>query len=440
MNKNNQQREDRLRFSCLDKKVATALRQIAAEAKKIGRPVYIVGGIVRDMILGRPNQDLDIVTEGHVSELAKAFARRVHGKSTVHPQFMTATVCCPSGLSVDFATSRTERYLRPGALPLVQEGTLKDDLFRRDFAINALAARVEDSRSLVLVDHYGGLADLKKKRIRVLHELSFCDDPTRIFRAIRFEQRFGFPLDRKTLLLLKAAVSQGYLRHVTMERYLNELRKIFQEPRPFLCLKRLKTLKVLGSIFPGLKFNKAVLAQIEKNISILLALSSRREKDRGAVWLMGLLAPLVGQSQEHRLSKLGLTREEKTAVLGTAQVSRARAALRKKNLKPGQIYRILSPLRPEIISFIRATSSDKIVAAYVDQYRQKICREKLFITGRDVLAVCPTMPGRQVGEILRRIHLRQLDGKLTTKRAQLNAIREGWAEKGDKHGTHGSYQ
>ncbi|MCX5710840.1 MAG: tRNA nucleotidyltransferase, partial [Candidatus Omnitrophica bacterium] len=170
-----------------------------------GMPAYLVGGFVRDLILGVRNFDLDIVVVGDGIKFAEYFSRALKAKLIRHKRFGTATVVLKPGLKIDIATARSEFYPHPAHLPVVKPGSLKDDLFRRDFTINAMAISLVEKDFGRLIDCYGGKNDLKARSIRVLHALSFIDDPTRIIRAIRFEQRFDFKIDPDTLKLLKEA-------------------------------------------------------------------------------------------------------------------------------------------------------------------------------------------------------------------------------------------
>jgi tRNA nucleotidyltransferase (CCA-adding enzyme) len=209
--------------------------------------------VVRDLLLGVPNLDLDFVVEGDAIGLAKEFAEAVDGKLTVHPMFNTATVKLDKW-KVDFAMARTEIYAKPGALPTVKPGTLKTDLFRRDFTINAMAVCLNHEHYGELIDLYGGLDDLKNKLIRVLHEKSFSDDATRIWRAIRYEQRLGFRIEPDTLKLMKR--DRKMLKTVGGYRLRHELELVLSEKEPEQILVRADKLGVLKQLYPSLKADK----------------------------------------------------------------------------------------------------------------------------------------------------------------------------------------
>ena len=228
----------------LDEKLLAIVRAIGQMADGQGMKAYLVGGPVRDLLLKHPSLDLDITVEGSGIRLAEMFAAKYAGaKVTRYPAFKTATVHLPGGSNrlVDFATARKEIYARPGAFPAVVPSDVRDDLQRRDFTVNAMAIAINLASWGKLMDPFGGMADLRAKRIRVLHDQSFIDDPTRILRAARFKERLGFALAAKTLKLLKAAVQGGALETIKPQRYIKESKKIQQEDKPQHIIKCLQS-------------------------------------------------------------------------------------------------------------------------------------------------------------------------------------------------------
>ncbi len=222
--------------------LSATVRQVGQLAQAHGMKAYLVGGPVRDLLLRRPNVDLDLVVEGSGIRLAEAFAAQHRGARLVrYPAFKTATVHLPGRRLVDFATARKETYVRPGAFPKVVPSDIRNDLFRRDFTVNAMAVAVNPETWGKLVDPFDGLADLRSKKIRVLHKKSFIDDPTRILRAARFKTRLGFTIEHKTLKLLKAAVQAKALDTIKPQRYSKEFNKILKEEKPQLAIKCLKS-------------------------------------------------------------------------------------------------------------------------------------------------------------------------------------------------------
>lgn len=215
------------------------LQSIGRIADGLGTPAYAVGGCVRDWQLRSPGRtDVDVTVEGSGIEAAQALARAFGGTVTAHRQFGTATVML-STRRVDVATCRRESYARPGAYPAVAPGTLEEDLLRRDFTINAMAAALSLSRFGLLVDPFGGAEDLRRRRLRILHARSFLDDPSRILRGIRFLERFRLQWDPDTERLMREALSGGALGGLNAGRLQKELSRMLEEPDPPACLRRL---------------------------------------------------------------------------------------------------------------------------------------------------------------------------------------------------------
>jgi tRNA nucleotidyltransferase (CCA-adding enzyme) len=233
------------------------LQQAGRLADEVGFSLYVVGGFVRDLLLGLPNLDLDLVVEGDAIALAKELARRYGGRARSHRRFGTAKWILERKESnlprhLDFVTARTEFYERPTALPTVEISSLRQDLYRRDFTVNTLAIGLSGDRTGRLFDFFGGTRDLERRLVRVLHNLSFIDDPTRILRAVRLEQRLGFIIEPRTMQLLEDALSQGLLERMTGERIRHELLLILEEEEPERALRRLDGLGVLERISPHL--------------------------------------------------------------------------------------------------------------------------------------------------------------------------------------------
>ncbi len=232
------------------------LKQASELAQEMGYPLYVVGGFVRDLLLGEPTLDMDLVVEGDAIRLARRLGRRVGARTRSHKRFGTAKVILEGregefGISsLDFATARLEFYAHSAALPEVERSSIKADLHRRDFTINTLAIRLDSAYYGQLLDFYGGEQDLREGLIRALHSLSFIEDPTRIMRAARFEQRLGFVIEPRTAELIDNALPM--LSRVSGERIRHELYLILREQEPERVLCRLDDLQVLAQIHPRL--------------------------------------------------------------------------------------------------------------------------------------------------------------------------------------------
>lgn len=250
------------------------LRAVAEEAAHQHLPAYIVGGFVRDLLLERPSLDFDIVVEGDAIALSKALAHKHGGRVTTHSRFGTAkwnlehsSFPIPN-FSLDLISSRQEFYEHPTALPTVERGSIKLDLHRRDFTINTLALRLDGRHFGELHDYYGGLNDLQKGRIRVLHSLSFIDDPTRMLRAVRYEQRYGFHIEPRTLQLMDEA--KPLIGRLSHERVRHELDLIVEEPNACAMLARLSELNLMTSISDALPWSVELRQRLDSALSAVL--------------------------------------------------------------------------------------------------------------------------------------------------------------------------
>ena len=235
-----------------------SLRVVAEEAATRQMPLYLVGGFVRDLLLHIPATDFDLVVEGDAIALAKALAAQSGGRMTAHVRFGTAQWFQPDshGHALDFSSTRSETYKQPGALPTVKPGLLADDLARRDFTINTLALRIDGKHWGELHDELGGLADLESGLVRALHPQSFLDDPTRLFRAVRYEQRYGFQMAPETLTLIPPA--RQLVGSLSAERLRHELDLILEEERVVAMLSRLAELDLLQPVHPALAWNDTI--------------------------------------------------------------------------------------------------------------------------------------------------------------------------------------
>jgi tRNA nucleotidyltransferase (CCA-adding enzyme) len=236
----------------LPKRIQDQLAQLGQVADEVSLNVFVVGGFVRDLLMNKQNLDIDIVVEGDGVAFAEAFSRQNDCRVRCHHKFGTAVLIFPDGFKIDVASARMEYYLRPGALPDVEHASVKMDLSRRDFTINTLAISLNQESYGSLLDYYGGQRDIDDKVLRVLHNLSFVEDPTRVFRAVRFEQRLGFKIGKQTEHLLISAVRLGLMEKVSGHRLFSELFLILNEPRPLPAVSRLARLDVLRQIHPKL--------------------------------------------------------------------------------------------------------------------------------------------------------------------------------------------
>ncbi|MBF0385712.1 MAG: CCA tRNA nucleotidyltransferase, partial [Candidatus Omnitrophica bacterium] len=226
-------------LSRMDKKLYAVLKAAAINCGRLGLEAFIVGGTVRDLLLKRQNYDLDVVVVGETRSLIEALSGKFKVRPVLHNQFKTAAFSLGDRIRLDIVTARKEVYEYNGALPLVELGTLKDDLYRRDFTINAMSVSLRQENFGELFDYFGGYEDLKRGSIRVLHDKSYFDDPTRILRAIRFEKRLGFKISANDRLLITAALNSEAIEAVRPVRYFKEIKKILTEKEALFILRRL---------------------------------------------------------------------------------------------------------------------------------------------------------------------------------------------------------
>lgn len=362
-------------------------------------PCYLVGGAVRDLLLGATTVDLDVAVEGDAEAVALHLAERLGGSVRAHGRFGTATVHA-GALRVDLAGTRTETYAAPGALPEVAPAPLADDLRRRDFTVNAMAMSLMHDDLGALHDPHGGRADLDGRLIRVLHAESFADDPTRILRSIRYAVRLGFALEPETESRLRAAVADGALATVSGPRIRDELLDMLGEDGAPDSVELARALGVGTALHPTLDLDPARLASAKLAVA---------ETSADPV-LTALAALCAGATQdlEPWLDRLGLTRDARDAVLRAA--SRAPALTRelRAELRPSAVYELLSPEPPETLALALALGAPaEPVMAFASSLRDV----RLEITGADLLAAgVPESPA--LGTALERTLALKLDGEV----------------------------
>lgn len=283
----------------LDKELIILLRSIGEIAEDSGFKAYSVGGFVRDLLLKQKNMDLDIVVEGDGIVFAKKLATILGGRVRTHDRFITANLLLPNGLKIDIATARLEYYDYPAALPTVELSSIKLDLYRRDFSINAMALELNPTRFGTIIDFFNCQNDLKNKLVKVLHNLSFVEDPSRVLRAIRFEKRLNFKIDRHTDRLIRNAVKIDLFSKGSTPRLFHELQQIFSEETPIPAIQRLEEFNLFQFLWPDLKPNlkvdryfRHILTQSRRAISWfrLLYLEENNEITPWRIYLLGIMS------------------------------------------------------------------------------------------------------------------------------------------------------
>ena len=392
--------------------VREALRMVGDAADESGFPVYLVGGIVRDLFLRVQNPDVDIVVEGDGITFAGMLVKKAGGRMKTHQKFGTAVVVLPNGLKLDIATARLEYYEQPAALPTVELSSIKKDLYRRDFTINTLAVRLNRTRYGELIDFFGGQRDIKDKTIRVLHSLSFVEDPTRVLRAIRFEQRFDFHMSKHTQNLIKSAVNMRLFHRLTGERIYTELVLMFSEAEPLKVLRRMKDFDLLKFIHPSLKGSaelERLFAAISETLTWFRLLYLDLKAEKWYVYLLGLLDRLKDQAAAEALERLAVP----VRVRARVQQSRVRSRdvlyqlYKDQRLPASRIYDLLAPLELEAILLMMAKARQEHAKKYISLYLTHLRGVRVTLTGEDLKRL-----GVPPGPLYRRILAELLDAKL----------------------------
>jgi tRNA nucleotidyltransferase (CCA-adding enzyme) len=387
--------------------------------------LYLVGGVVRDLLLKRENWDLDLTVEGDGIAFARLVADRYRAGLAVFERFATARLAFPDGLKMDIATTRRESYAQPAFLPTVQPASIEEDLSRRDFTINAIAIQLNPKQFGRLLDPYGGQRDLRARTIRVLHAGSFQDDPTRIFRAIRFEQRFGFRLERTTARLLAQAASTNLIQQLSGPRLQNEILLLCAEHDPVRAISRLAQLKLLRFLHRRLCYTKNV-KRVAAAVPKAFAWWARRFPDSVIDRPIGYLMALLNESSAivaaAMIRRLALSREQaKRMNTGGRQVDRALKRLTDKGtVRPSQAYRLLADFSGEALVLLLAKQVSKQQRVGLNLLKRSLVAHmknrtiKTALTGRDLQAM-GLEPGPEYKTILGKLLDARIDGIITTE-------------------------
>jgi len=411
----------------VSEKIQRLLWQAGKVANKMGYRAFIVGGFVRDLLLGIENLDIDLVIEGNGIDFAIQFADEVAGKVKTHKDFGTAVLIFPDGFKLDIATSRREFYPRPASLPRVTPASLREDVFRRDFTVNTMAIDINLNSFGNLIDFFAGQKDIKEKRVRVLHNESFIEDPTRIFRAIRFEQRYGFTMEDKTLRLIEDALRRNILQELSGERIREELVQILEEDRPGRGLKRMQELGVLKTLHPRMRLDEEKEEKLDRLVDVFARfeiLFNKRAK-RWLIRLLLLLEDLNGAELEEFCRKYRFNKEERESILKGKNKAKELEEKLKTNefLKPSSIYYLLQPLSQEILLFTIARAEEKGIEKCIFDYLSKLKNIKIKVDGND-LKQMGYKPSPEFTQILEELKKAKLDGEIETKEEELDYIKD----------------
>jgi tRNA nucleotidyltransferase (CCA-adding enzyme) len=392
-------------------------------AEGLGFNAYLVGGSVRDLLRGEENLDIDIVIEGDGIVFAKALGEKLNASVKSHQRFNTAQVITGK-LKLDVATARTEYYESPAALPKVEKSSIKKDLYRRDFTINSLAIKLNPKDFGLLIDFFGSQRDLKEKTIRVLHNLSFIEDPTRAFRAIRFSERFGFKISKHAENLIKSTVKMNLFEKLSGPRLYEELLLLFNETEPDRALKKLSDLGLLKVIHPALTFNEELeetLKSLHETVSWFNLLFLEEKTDRGVLYLMALLSELKEEEAEAAAERLSPPPKIKDMI--DKGISKAREVVKRlPSEDPVEIYNLLRKLRLETILLAMALSKDRLKQKVISRYLTELRKIEPILKGEDLKKI-GVKPGPVYSRILKELLEEKLRGHLKSREDEERFVR-----------------
>ncbi|MFQ5735801.1 MAG: CBS domain-containing protein [Thermodesulfobacteriota bacterium] len=396
------------------------LKDAGRVAERHGLKAYVVGGFVRDLILRKENLDIDIVIEGGDGiDFAEDFARKRKLRVRVHRRFKTAVIIFPDGFKIDVATARLEYYERPGALPTVEQSSLKLDLYRRDFTINTLAVALNPGKFGELIDFFGAQKDLKEKTIRVLHNMSFVEDPTRALRAVRFSEKFGFRIGKHTLNLIKNYIKLDIFKPLSGPRVLDELRNILEEEMATKAVKRLHELGLLSLIDNSITWGldrEAFLERAREALTWHDLLYAREKAEGWLVLFLALTDPLNETQLSALIGRLFISGKKRLAVLG-ARADGLRAFHRINSggvRKNSEIYALLRLLPIEVIIYMLAKAEREVTKKALSTYMTKLRYTETELKGADMKEL-GVDEGPLMGTVIGLLLDKRLDGEIKSR-------------------------
>lgn len=409
----------------LDKNILSILKNIGDLAEELNYKAYVVGGFVRDLLMDKKNFDIDIVVEGDGTKFASYFAKKYKGKAFIHQKFKTAVVTMENGFKIDFATARTEYYITPAAAPEVVESSVKSDLFRRDFTINAMAVRLDGSQFGNLLDYFMGQKDIQDKKIRVLHSLSIVDDPSRALRAIRFAVRFGFEIGSHTERLLKHAQSLDlYNRIIGLRKFL-ELQYILQEENYLQALQLLNKYDILKIYSEKIRYDDELTAKFKRGENLYNWYKIQFEKDID-IWRLRfniLFFIVKGDEYVKFIDNLELPGKLALMLKNDHKYMEYANGLfkRYKDHKPSFIYGVCLNLSTEsalALAAVMGESKQDIIKDYMTVYKDV----KISLNGNDLIKL-GVKKGPDVKKYLDILLKAKLDNIINTKEDEINYIK-----------------
>ena len=404
------------------------LVQLGETASQLECGAYVVGGFVRDLFLYRKNEDIDVVIEGDGITFAKTFAKAYGARTHTHQKFGTAVIIFPNGFKIDVASARMEYYQFPASLPVVEMSSIKMDMFRRDFTINTLAIQLNPGTFGRLIDFFSGQKDLKDKVLRVLHNLSFVEDPTRVFRALRFEQRFGFSIGKLTASLIDNAVKMDFFKRLAGKRVYAELKLILKEENPAPTLLKLLEYDLLRVIHPRIVIENDLqrLLNTAKKVTDwhdLLFIDESYE--RWAVHFMALIRHCDLKTTHEICDHLTIAPRYKqmfgeTRLAVTAQLMELEMRNRMSN---ANIYNLLKGYKTEMILYMMVCTTSKTAIKRISSYHTRLRHVAITLTGKDLLKMNLT-PGPLFSKIIQAVLEAKLNGRVITREDEFAYVKK----------------
>jgi tRNA nucleotidyltransferase (CCA-adding enzyme) len=392
------------------------LQLAGGTAARLEQRLFLVGGVVRDLLLERPNLDLDLVVEGDAINLAEELAHLKNGQVMARSRFNTAKIRWERW-TVDIAAARAESYCQPGALPSIQSFCdIHNDLIRRDFSINAMAVFLDPLHFGDLIDLYNGQADLKKGLIRVLHDQSFKDDATRIWRAVRYEQRLDFKIEKHTLALIQRDLP--YLETISGDRLRGELELCMEEEKPQKSLRRADELGVLVKIHPHLKFGEPSFRLFAKARGTLEPFSAPEE-----FYLALLIYGLTTEELTEFNASLKIPKTAARVLQETLQLKDELPALAEKGLTNGAIYRNLHRFHQTAILVNLLVATSYTAKNRIELYLERLQHMRAALSGKDLLEL-GISAGPRVKEILELLLEARLDGLIKSRSEEIEFVKK----------------
>jgi tRNA nucleotidyltransferase (CCA-adding enzyme) len=403
----------------LPAEMVNLIQTAGSTAARQGDSLYLVGGVVRDLLLEKTNLDLDLVVEGNAIELAKQLAGTGPARLTIYPRFNTAKLEWGKW-SIDFATARSESYAKAGALPNVVPSSIEKDLFRRDFTINAMAVCLSPERYGELIDRHAGQCDLENKLIRILHGKSFIDDATRIWRGLRYEQRLGFQLEEDTLRLLKRDIPM--LDTISGDRIRYELECIFQEEEPEKILNRAEELGVLARLHPEIKGNGWLYDRFQAARK-----QTAPDQPSFSLYLALLVYRLSEENSEQFISHLRLPGSIAQVIKDTIALKSKLRTLAYPELKRSKVYQIIHGHTQSAITANLLAVGSPIARQHLEIFLHELRYVKPVLSGHDLISM-GFPPSPRIKEVLKLLHNSRLDGRASSKADEEKLAREWLGE------------